>query len=185
MARYTEVDPRNVSEEKITTYAKNGINRVSIGVQDFNLEVQNPKNCNKKATFRLASITLQKKTTACLLPLKRKAANSLIGFGASAISYLPFGYSQNTLDFDEYKKNILGENLAVKKGVKISEDDRMHKKIIDELMCYLEVDLKKVCEEFNLEKNYFEKDGLLRVKNNSIKINLAAPQISLVVSSVF
>ena len=44
-----EVDPRNVNEEKIATYAKNGINRVSIGVQDFNDEVQ--KAINREQSF--------------------------------------------------------------------------------------------------------------------------------------
>ena len=55
--------------------------------------------------------------------------------------------------------------------------------------------LKKICEEFSLPKNSFNQeiellenlksDGLIRIKNNKIKINLAAPQISRVVSSVF
>ena len=31
-----EVDPRNVTEGRIANYAKNGVNRVSLGVQDFN-----------------------------------------------------------------------------------------------------------------------------------------------------
>ena len=35
-----EVDPRTASEAKIAAYAKLGVNRVSIGVQDFNYNVQ-------------------------------------------------------------------------------------------------------------------------------------------------
>ncbi|MBP7710213.1 MAG: oxygen-independent coproporphyrinogen III oxidase [Rickettsiales bacterium] len=295
-----EVDPRNVSEEKIATYAKAGINRVSIGVQDFNLEVQQainrvqsfdlvydcirlfreykidninldliyglpkqtlegirknidyamllkpsrialfayahvqwmkkhmrlineedlPDGASRLQMYKLASEKLQqegffpigldhfaKKNDSMFLAFKEEklkrnfqgystdTGSSVIGFGASAISYFPFGYSQNTLDFDEYKKNILSENLPTKKGVEISDDDKLRKKIIDELMCYLEVDLNKICEEFGLKKNHFDKelarldelqkDGLVRVKNNVIKINLIAPQISRVVSSVF
>jgi oxygen-independent coproporphyrinogen-3 oxidase len=34
-----EADPRNLNEAKIATYAKNGVNRLSLGVQDFNEEV--------------------------------------------------------------------------------------------------------------------------------------------------
>ena len=70
-----------------------------------------------------------------------------------------------------------------------------YKKIIDELMCYMEVDLKVICDSFGLDENYFEKeikeldnlrqDGLVRIKNNVIKINLAAPQIARVVCSIF
>lgn len=295
-----EIDPRNVNEEKIATYAKNGINRVSIGVQDFNDEVQKainreqsfdvvydcvklfrkykindinldliyglpkqtlegirknidyamllkpsrialfayahvqwmkkhmrlineedlPNGASRLQMYRLASEKLQqegyfsigldhfaKKDDSMFLAFKDEklkrnfqgystdTASSVIGFGASAISYLPLGYSQNTLDFDEYKKNILSEKLAVKKGIKITQDDKIRKRIIDELMCYLEVDLNQICESFNLEKNHFatelegleelKKDGLVRVKNNVIKINLIAPQISRIVSSLF
>lgn len=34
-----EADPRNLSEAKIASYAKSGVNRISLGVQDFNEEV--------------------------------------------------------------------------------------------------------------------------------------------------
>lgn len=295
-----EVDPRNVNEEKISVYAQSGINRVSIGVQDFNREVQLainreqsfdlvydciklfrkhgieninldliyglPKqtvemvrknidyamllNPSRIALFAYAHVQWKKKHMRLIdendLPdslsriamykiaaeklqqegylsigldhfakaddsmaqslknekLKRNfqgystdTANSLIGFGASAISYLPFGYAQNSLDFDEYKKNILSEKLPIIKGIEISAEDKMRKRIIDELMCYLEVDLKPICQSFNLPENYFEKeiellqnlkkDGLVRIKNNVIKINLKSPQICRVVSSVF
>ena len=120
---------------------------------------------------------------------------SIIGFGASAIGYLPLGYVQNTLDFEEYKKNILNEILPIKKGIKISEDDKLRKKIIDEIMCFLEVDLNKISRDFNLPENYFfdeinalkelERDGLIKIKNNKIKINPQARQIVRVVSSFF
>ena len=295
-----EVDPRNVNEEKITTYAKTGINRVSIGVQDFNHEVQTainreqsfdlvydciklfrkhgiqninldliyglpkqtvemtkknidyamllkpsrialfayahvqwkkkhmrlidekdlPDNVTRIAMYKAAAEKLQQEGYLAIgldhfakrddsmsaafknEKLKRNfqgystdTANSVIGFGASAISYLPFGYAQNTLDFEQYKKNILAEKLVTVKGIALSDEDKMRKKIIDELMCYLEVDLNKIYTEFDLPKNYFEKeisaleelrkDGLVRVKNGTIKINLATPQISRVVSSMF
>jgi coproporphyrinogen III oxidase-like Fe-S oxidoreductase len=62
-------------------------------------------------------------------------------------------------------------------------------------MCYLEVDLNQICQEFALPQNHFapeiallaqlEKDGLVRLKNNKIKINLAAPQICRVVAAKF
>ncbi len=57
-------------------------------------------------------------------------ANVIIGFGASSIGYLPQGYVQNTLDFEEYKKEILNEKLSIKKGIKINEEDKFRKEII-------------------------------------------------------
>jgi len=39
-----EIDPRTVSEAKIAAYVKSGVNRVSVGIQDFNKEVQESIN---------------------------------------------------------------------------------------------------------------------------------------------
>ena len=46
-----EVDPRSVNEEKIAAYAKAKVNRVSIGVQDFDLEVQ--RAINREQSFEM------------------------------------------------------------------------------------------------------------------------------------
>jgi len=35
-----EIDPRSIDDEKVKAYAKAGVNRASLGVQDFNLQVQ-------------------------------------------------------------------------------------------------------------------------------------------------
>lgn len=35
-----EIDPRTCSEDKVKAYAKSGVNRVSLGIQDFNAQVQ-------------------------------------------------------------------------------------------------------------------------------------------------
>lgn len=295
-----EIDPRNVNQEKITTYAKEGINRASLGIQDFNSDVQKAINreqsfdtvydCVKMlrasgiqninfdliyglpeqtvemvkknidfsllmnpsriALFGYAHVKWKKKQMRLIkdedLPneeqrilmfskaskkleeagffsigldhfvkkddsmfqafldekLKRNFqgyssdnADILLGFGASSISYLGDGYAQNTVDFEQYKKAIFSKNFAITKGISLSDQDKIRKKIIDELMCYLEVDLAKICDEFSLPKNYFDReianleplkaDGLVRSKNLKIKINLAAPQISRVVCSIF
>lgn len=295
-----EIDPRNINEEKIKTYAKKGVNRASIGVQDFNPDVQKAinreqsfetvydcvkvlrthgiKNINfdliyglpeqtvemvKKnidfsllmnpdriALFGYAHVKWKKKQMRLIneddLPdekeriamfseatkrlekagyfpigldhfvkkndtmfqafsaekLKRNfqgyssdSADILLGFGASSISYLPNGYTQNTTDFEQYKKAILSKNFAISKGIAMNKEDKIRKRIIDELMCYLEVDLAQICQEFALPENYFDReitaletlknDGLVRSKNRKIKINLAAPQISRIVASIF
>lgn len=295
-----EVDPRNVDEEKVKTYAKMGVNRVSIGVQDFNRQVQVainrvqsfdqvyetvrlfryygvrsvnldliyglPKQTiqmvrknidyamllkpDRIALFSYAHVSWKKKHMRMInesdLPdsrskitmykqasemlnqegydsigldhfvkksdsmceafggekLKRNfqgyscdKSSNLIGLGVSSISYLPFGYAQNTLNFAEYKEAVLDGKLPIVKGVEIKKEDAVRKKIIDEIMCYMEVDLGKICGFFNLPIDYFDKevsqlddlknDGLVRVKNNIVRINLAAPQIARIVCSIF
>lgn len=46
-----EIDPRTVDKNKIEAYAKSGVNRVSLGVQDFNLKVQ--RAINRIQSFKL------------------------------------------------------------------------------------------------------------------------------------
>ncbi len=47
-----EIDPRGVSEGKVATYAKNGVNRISLGVQDFDETVL--KAVNREQPFHLS-----------------------------------------------------------------------------------------------------------------------------------
>ncbi len=295
-----EVDPRNINEEKVATYAKAGINRVSIGVQDFNLEVQkainreqsfevvydciklfrkyNINDINLDLIYGLPKQTLEmiqrnidyslllepsrialfsyahvqwmkkhmrlidekdlpsakvkinmyekaanmleksgykaigldhfaKENNEMFLAIKDKKlkrnfqgystdkASSIIGFGASSISYLPNGYIQNTLDFEEYKKEILNEKLPTKKGIKIKQEDKIRKEIIDQIMCFLEVDLNEIQKKFNLKPDHFineikafkelQKDNLVKIKNQKITINPKTRQIARVASSIF
>lgn len=47
-----EIDPRGLTEGRVSTYAKNGVNRVSLGVQDFNDQVL--KSVNRPQPFHLS-----------------------------------------------------------------------------------------------------------------------------------
>jgi oxygen-independent coproporphyrinogen-3 oxidase len=47
-----EIDPRNVSEGRIATYAKYGVNRISLGVQDFDETILNA--VNRQQPFHLS-----------------------------------------------------------------------------------------------------------------------------------
>jgi len=69
------------------------------------------------------------------------AAPALLGFGASAISALPQGYVQNQAAATQYCKT-LGENLLpIAKGIVLSDEDRLRRDVIEQIMCYLEVDI--------------------------------------------
>jgi len=48
-----EIDPRRVKEERLIFYAENGVNKISFGVQDFDIEVQ--KNINRIQPSELIS----------------------------------------------------------------------------------------------------------------------------------
>lgn len=295
-----EVDPRTLDEEKIKAYATARVSRVSIGAQDFNLEVQQainrvqsfelvqscinlfrqyginninldliyglpkqtiegikknidavfllspsrialfayahvhwmkkhmqliqendlPNNATRIEMFTTASEKLKqggylpigldhfaKPTDAMTRALNAKTlkrnfqgysvecAPHLIGLGVSSISQLRNGYAQNTSDLKQYKSDILNHQLPIVRGIEISVEDQLRKKIIDEIMCYLKVDLHEQCGLFNYPLDYFDdelklldslvQDGLVTVNNFVIQIHPKARQITRVVSSYF
>ena len=71
-------------------------------------------------------------------------AATLIGFGASAISSLPQGYAQNVVDIPEYRRLILGGELATARGRALTGDDRLRRAVIERLMCDLAVDVEAI-----------------------------------------
>lgn len=61
---------------------------------------------------------------------------TLIGFGASAISQFRAGFLQNAVATAAYSERIADTGLAAHKGVALSSDDRVVGNMIHELMCY-------------------------------------------------
>ncbi|HEX2842522.1 oxygen-independent coproporphyrinogen III oxidase [Hyphomicrobium sp.] len=64
-------------------------------------------------------------------------ADALIGFGASAISRFPQGYTQNAPRTPDYQNRIAERGLATVRGLALSEDDRIRAYVIERLMCDL------------------------------------------------
>jgi oxygen-independent coproporphyrinogen III oxidase len=68
-------------------------------------------------------------------------ADALIGLGASAIGKLPQGFVQNAPDLGGYERAVQAGRFATVKGIAVSDDDRLRARIIERLMCDLEIDL--------------------------------------------
>ncbi|MCC7253496.1 oxygen-independent coproporphyrinogen III oxidase [Hyphomicrobium sp.] len=64
-------------------------------------------------------------------------AETLIGFGASAISRFPQGYAQNAARVPDYQERVARRRLGTARGVALSEDDRVRSYVIERLMCDL------------------------------------------------
>jgi oxygen-independent coproporphyrinogen III oxidase len=77
-------------------------------------------------------------------------AKTLIAFGASAISTLPGGFIQNKSAAREYMNAIKEGGLATRRGVGLTDEDRLRSHIIERLMCDFHIDLDAVCGEFNV-----------------------------------
>jgi oxygen-independent coproporphyrinogen-3 oxidase len=71
-------------------------------------------------------------------------AQALLGFGASAIGFLPQGYVQNDPVTATYQLRIEQGGLATRRGVALGLDDRIRRDAIDEILCQFRLDLDRL-----------------------------------------
>lgn len=296
-----ELDPREITELKVAAYYKAGVNRVSLGVQDFhkhvqkainrlqpihlvyekmallrsydfqqinmdllyglpgqsledvieNMEIAAGMNPNRISLFGYAHVPWVKSHMKMINPddlpdgrlrleqffaaskqlsnkgyvpigldhfvkvndpmaqayaqktLKRNFqgyttdnASTLIGLGPSAIGDTPSGYAQNTPDMRSYFTSIDEGRLPIAKGLPVSKHDKIIRRLIEQLMCYMEIDLKAFCAQENLPSNYFDtavntlatqliEDKLVSVDGSCLQINAQAPQAVRLVCAAF
>uniref|UniRef100_A0A7C1T4X0 Coproporphyrinogen-III oxidase n=1 Tax=Agrobacterium albertimagni TaxID=147266 RepID=A0A7C1T4X0_9HYPH len=76
------------------------------------------------------------------------AAEALIGLGASSIGQLPQGYVQNMPATGEYQRMADAGGLAVVRGIEVSEDDRLRRRVIEEIMCRFAISFSELRQEF-------------------------------------
>ena len=295
-----ELDPREITEPKVAAYAQSGINRVSLGVQDFHNDVQ--EAINRKQPYRViyrgvellrsygieavsfdllyglphqtvdiirdnvslaasmkpdrislfgyAHVPWMKKHMKLIdekvLPngLERleqfdaakeslvergyaeigldhfaladdpmakafkagelhrnfqgyttDSAPTLIGFGASAISAHKEGYCQNAPDKRSYYASIEQGELATIKGLQLTDDDLIRRSIIEQIMCYGEIDLEQFAGSRDLSLENFssdieklvplQKDGLVTVDDWHLKVDEEASQATRLAAAAF
>ncbi|MEZ0170130.1 oxygen-independent coproporphyrinogen III oxidase [Microvirga sp. TS319] len=103
---------------------------------------------------------------------------ALIGFGTSAIGSLPQGYVQNAPSTVAYREAVTKGRLATVRGLALTEDDRLRRRIIERLMCDFSVDLAKIApgagqHDFATELlaiDELARDGLVRRDGLSIDV---------------
>jgi oxygen-independent coproporphyrinogen-3 oxidase len=121
--------------------------------------------------------------------------SALIGFGSSAVSALPQGYAQNQVAMPAYRGSILRGELATARGVSVTDDDRVRRAFIAELMCYGELDVERTAQrfgrcsgEFSAEMavlREFARDGLVELSGTFIKVAAQANVAVRVICAAF
>lgn len=89
-----------------------------------------------------------------------KGGSDLIGVGLTSISELDGCYSQNYKEMDEYEAMIDAGKLPVHRGIALSEDDKIRKKAIMDLMGGFWLSFKSIDDEFGINSKEYFKDGL-------------------------
>jgi oxygen-independent coproporphyrinogen-3 oxidase len=95
-------------------------------------------------------------------------AETLLGFGASAISRLPGGFAQNHAAVPAWHARIEAARLPTARGVALTEQDRIRGAIIENLMCGLQTNLPETTDLLGAlglsELEQMESDGLIVVE---------------------
>ncbi len=83
----------------------------------------------------------------------------LIGMGVSSIGQIGDLYAQNSPDIALYQQAIDQNQFAIRRGLKVSQDDRIRRSVITELICHFDLDFSKIEMLYQINFNaYFEQE---------------------------
>ncbi len=104
-----------------------------------------------------------------------------VAIGVSSIGSVCDSYSQNSSNFEDYKARIEAGELPIVRGLVMSEEDRLRKQIINQLICHFHLDIQSFEQHWHLQFNdhfaheiteleAMAKDGLLTIDDQAIQV---------------
>lgn len=122
--------------------------------------------------------------------------SDLIGLGASAIGQIGDSISQNATTTAEYEKLIEAGKLPIRRGIVLTEDDRIRAEVIQQIMCTGRIDFADFQRRLSIEfSDYFydelrqlaplEEDGLVEVHTDGIQVTPIGRLLLRSISMVF
>jgi len=120
----------------------------------------------------------------------------LIGLGVSAIGYIDNTFSQNACTTTEYQTALEAGQLPIRRGIEVDSDDRIRAEVIQQLMCYGQVDYSYFRQHLDTDfASYFkseltrlaplQRDGLVELYPNRLKITATGRMLLRAVAMVF
>jgi oxygen-independent coproporphyrinogen-3 oxidase len=103
----------------------------------------------------------------------------MIGLGVSSISDSWYSFAQNVKEIEEYYKLLKKDKLPIFRGHLLTEEDLIIRKHILNLMCHFETSWEdktnyfKEVPEIIIQLKEMEKDGLVSIEKNGIKVTNA------------
>ncbi|MGB5864765.1 MAG: oxygen-independent coproporphyrinogen III oxidase [Sulfitobacter sp.] len=94
-------------------------------------------------------------------------SETLLGFGASAISRFPQGYAQNAPATSAYQERIEATGFASYKGFEMSADDDLMARMIEDLMCRFSFNEKILTEQFPAQHVFIHSTAVSLMKKFS------------------
>jgi oxygen-independent coproporphyrinogen-3 oxidase len=115
-------------------------------------------------------------------------AETILGFGPSAISSTPWGYAQNVTDNSPWAKEIKAGRLATARGIQLTADDRRRRALIDDIMCYGAADLTELPLNAKAELARLAPliaDGLVRLDAGHLQLTSRGEPFRRIVAAAF
>lgn len=114
-------------------------------------------------------------------------ASYLIGLGASAISIFPDHILQNEKNVGKYREVVFAEKHAAKLGVQVSAEDRLHRQIIEDVLCRGRANIGTLSDARRLTRylKSFEKRKLLTIEDKEIFCSDNAAPYLRTIAAVF
>jgi oxygen-independent coproporphyrinogen-3 oxidase len=105
----------------------------------------------------------------------------LLGLGMSSISMVGNCYSQNARNLEDYYRLIVGGGLPVARGIELSHEDRLRRRVILQLSCWAAVDIPAIERDYHIDfgahfaaelrdLQEMQADRLLNVTESSIEV---------------
>jgi len=120
----------------------------------------------------------------------------LVAMGITAIGKVGDTYSQNVKTLDEYSALLDAGHLPVFRGIVLSDDDKLRRAIITQLICHFALNFARIEQAFNIRfRDYFaaelqeftalQTDGLLDLNEDSIVVRPAGKLLIRNICMVF
>jgi oxygen-independent coproporphyrinogen-3 oxidase len=115
-------------------------------------------------------------------------AETMLGFGPSAIARLPQGFAQSLADTAAWARAVRAGELPVARGCAVDADDLVRGRIIERVMCDLAVDLGAFPGDFADERARLRSlaaDGVVTLEGDVVRVAEAARPLARGVAAVF
>ncbi len=123
-------------------------------------------------------------------------APDLIGLGVSAISSSASAFAQNSKALDDYYARLDRNELPIERGLWLSDDDRIRRVVIGEIICNLGVDFSAIDHRFGIDsRSYFSHefeqldalagDGLLTIDGCNLQVSARGRPLLRAICMVF
>ena len=122
-------------------------------------------------------------------------ADTLLGFGTSAISKLPQGYAQNGTIIKSWRDAITGGSLPTARGYALTSEDRLRAEVISDLLCKFCVDVGVAAFSNGYPADHLDAglsalaplvtDGLCRVEGRTVTVTPLGRPLARSVAAAF